>query len=137
MTFLLFILRLTSYSEWLQTADLYAYIIGAWAGCVVIPLDWQRKWQAWPIPNILAGLFFQGVVTILGPCIYRMILKRQGVVVEPGAKRAAPGKRAESPKKAAVTPSPKKSARSPSPAKKAAKSPRLPRKCTFLWSLIL
>lgn len=25
-------------------------LFGAWLGAVVIPLDWDRPWQAWPIP---------------------------------------------------------------------------------------
>lgn len=31
-------------------------LIGAWAGSVVAPLDWDRDWQAYPIPNILGAL---------------------------------------------------------------------------------
>lgn len=31
-------------------------LIGAWAGSVVAPLDWDRAWQAYPIPNIVGAL---------------------------------------------------------------------------------
>lgn len=36
-------------------------LVGAWAGSIVVPLDWDRDWQQYPIPNIigaLAGLTF-------------------------------------------------------------------------------
>ena len=128
----LLIPRLTSYSEWLQTADFYGYIIGAWAGCIVVPLDWQRKWQAWPIPNVIAGLLFQGLVIALGPCLYRLILKRQGLWTGPSARKVSPVRSVGSPKKTTVAaPSPRRATRSPSPTKKGAKSINLPRKGTF------
>lgn len=31
-------------------------VVGAWSSCVVIPLDWDRDWQAWPIP-VLVGAY--------------------------------------------------------------------------------
>lgn len=31
-------------------------LIGAWSGSVVAPLDWDREWQAYPIPNMVGGL---------------------------------------------------------------------------------
>lgn len=33
-----------------------AALIGAWCGSVVAPLDWDRAWQAYPIPNMIGGL---------------------------------------------------------------------------------
>ena len=27
-------------------------VVGAWLSCVVIPLDWDRPWQAWPVPAL-------------------------------------------------------------------------------------
>jgi GPI ethanolamine phosphate transferase 2/3 subunit F len=30
--------------------------LGAWAGAVPIPLDWDREWQKWPV-TILAGIY--------------------------------------------------------------------------------
>ncbi len=29
---------------------------GAWFGAFVIPLDWNRPWQTWPIPNTIGSL---------------------------------------------------------------------------------
>lgn len=31
-------------------------VLGAWLGAFVIPLDWSRKWQAWPIPCSFGSL---------------------------------------------------------------------------------
>lgn len=28
----------------------YGCAVGAWAGCFVLPLDWDRWWQQWPLP---------------------------------------------------------------------------------------
>lgn len=41
--------------------DLFKYnaagaIFGAWAGSVVAPLDWDREWQVYPIPNVVGAL---------------------------------------------------------------------------------
>ncbi|RHZ70861.1 hypothetical protein Glove_265g22 [Diversispora epigaea] len=30
-------------------------VIGAWLGGTVIPLDWDRPWQVWPIPCVIGG----------------------------------------------------------------------------------
>lgn len=136
---LLLLYRLASYSEWLQTADFYGYIIGAWAGCVVVPLDWQKKWQEWPIPNVIAGLLVQGLVIVLGPWIYQLILKKQHLLsgfggksgVIAAIKKASSGKRSVSPKKTSATSPSKKSVRSPSPSKRASKSINLPKKCNI------
>lgn len=35
----------------------FASIIGAWFGAFVIPLDWNRPWQMWPIPCVFGSLF--------------------------------------------------------------------------------
>lgn len=32
-----------------------AIVIGGWLSCVVIPLDWDRDWQAWPIPVVIGS----------------------------------------------------------------------------------
>ena len=37
-------------SLWLSTA------LGAWAAAAVIPLDWDRAWQAWPVPCCLGAV---------------------------------------------------------------------------------
>ncbi|XP_078481570.1 GPI ethanolamine phosphate transferase, stabilizing subunit-like [Ciona intestinalis] len=45
--------------------------LGSWASAVVIPLDWDRPWQVWPIPCIIGaivgysvGIIISCVVTI-------------------------------------------------------------------------
>ncbi|CAH1365232.1 unnamed protein product [Tenebrio molitor] len=55
-------LSLTSY-EGTETQKLFMLkvrltLLGAWLGAIVIPLDWNRPWQNWPIPT--------SVGTILG-----------------------------------------------------------------------
>lgn len=48
-------------------------LIGAWAGSVVAPLDWDRDWQIYPIPNIvgaLIGFIFANVHTLLSSAIH-------------------------------------------------------------------
>ena len=30
-------------------------VVGAWCSCVVIPLDWDRTWQEWPIPIVVGA----------------------------------------------------------------------------------
>lgn len=31
-------------------------VLGAWGGSIVAPLDWDRKWQVYPIPNMVGAL---------------------------------------------------------------------------------
>lgn len=31
-------------------------ILGTWLGATVIPLDWDRPWQVWPIPCVIGAL---------------------------------------------------------------------------------
>lgn len=31
-------------------------VFGAWAGSVAYPLDWDRNWQAYPIPNVVGAI---------------------------------------------------------------------------------
>lgn len=31
-------------------------ILGSWGASIVAPLDWDRDWQAYPIPNMIGGL---------------------------------------------------------------------------------
>ena len=35
----------------------YGCAIGAWFGCFVLPLDWDRWWQQWPLPCCFGALF--------------------------------------------------------------------------------
>lgn len=32
-------------------------LTGAWLGAFVIPLDWDRDWQKWPIPCVIGSIF--------------------------------------------------------------------------------
>lgn len=46
----------------------FGTLVGAWAGSVVAPLDWDRPWQAYPIPNIVGavlGFSFANIHTFL------------------------------------------------------------------------
>ncbi|KAL6254810.1 hypothetical protein P5V15_014144 [Pogonomyrmex californicus] len=36
--------------------NIQATILGTWLGATVIPLDWDRPWQTWPIPCIIGAL---------------------------------------------------------------------------------
>ncbi|XP_011861625.1 PREDICTED: phosphatidylinositol-glycan biosynthesis class F protein [Vollenhovia emeryi] len=36
--------------------NIQATILGTWLGATVIPLDWDRPWQAWPIPCVIGAL---------------------------------------------------------------------------------
>lgn len=45
-------------------------LLGAWLGAVVIPLDWDRPWQVWPVPcclGALAGNILANSVNIILP----------------------------------------------------------------------
>lgn len=42
--------------ELLMYRNLYMAILGAWIGGIVIPLDWDRPWQQWPIPCSIGAL---------------------------------------------------------------------------------
>ncbi|KAI8975764.1 GPI biosynthesis protein Pig-F [Mycotypha africana] len=42
------------------TSEIYAYaqaicaLSGAWIGAIVLPLDWDKEWQAWPISCVIS-----------------------------------------------------------------------------------
>ena len=40
-----------------EDAILFVWCVGLanWVGSAGIPLDWNRKWQKWPIPNSICG----------------------------------------------------------------------------------
>ncbi|CAI2166047.1 12502_t:CDS:2 [Funneliformis geosporum] len=40
-------------------------IIGAWAGAIVIPLDWDRSWQVWPISCVISAYIGHVIGSIL------------------------------------------------------------------------
>lgn len=37
--------------------NIIATLSGTWLGTIVIPLDWDRPWQVWPIPCVIGALF--------------------------------------------------------------------------------
>lgn len=42
--------------------------VGTWLGAIVIPLDWDRPWQEWPVPcciGAIGGYVFSHVVTLI------------------------------------------------------------------------
>ncbi|XP_014224220.1 phosphatidylinositol-glycan biosynthesis class F protein [Trichogramma pretiosum] len=46
---------------------------GTWLGAFVLPLDWDREWQAWPIPCMLGaliGYFIGNFITIIKTNLY-------------------------------------------------------------------
>uniref|UniRef100_A0A023F764 Putative ethanolamine-p-transferase gpi11/pig-f n=1 Tax=Triatoma infestans TaxID=30076 RepID=A0A023F764_TRIIF len=47
----------TSKFDSLVFNNAYGALLGAWFGAFVIPLDWDRPWQVWPIPCSLGALF--------------------------------------------------------------------------------
>lgn len=49
-------------------------IIGAWFGAFVIPLDWDRWWQRWPLPCIF-GALIGGILGFIISC-YKTIISR-------------------------------------------------------------
>ncbi|RIB22305.1 GPI biosynthesis protein family Pig-F-domain-containing protein [Gigaspora rosea] len=42
-----------------------ATVVGAWLGAIVIPLDWDRPWQVWPIPCVIGGFIGHIVGSII------------------------------------------------------------------------
>lgn len=40
----------------LLSRSLHCTVLGAWSGAAVIPLDWGRPWQLWPIPCSFGAL---------------------------------------------------------------------------------
>ncbi|KAF8944374.1 hypothetical protein BGZ47_004343 [Haplosporangium gracile] len=51
-------------------------IFGAWLGSIVIPLDWDRPWQAWPVPCVLGAFLFYCIGTVVGLVISIVMRQR-------------------------------------------------------------
>ena len=71
-------------AKWFVGLPALTTIVGAWAGAIVIPLDWHQPWQQWPIPctyGALAG-YFIGVMLLF--TLSALIPKHQRV--SPGSK---------------------------------------------------
>ncbi|XP_011301750.1 glycosylphosphatidylinositol anchor biosynthesis protein 11 [Fopius arisanus] len=39
-----------------MSLNIKATLLGTWLGAIVIPLDWDRPWQVWPIPCVIGAL---------------------------------------------------------------------------------
>lgn len=64
--------------EMLIYQNLYFTIFGAWLGAFVIPLDWDRPWQEWPIPCTLGSM--------VGFMLSHVVMMLQ-IVIQHGPKR--------------------------------------------------
>lgn len=50
----------------------FGTLVGAWAGSIAAPLDWDRPWQAYPIPNMVGaviGFTFANIHTFLSSIV--------------------------------------------------------------------
>jgi phosphatidylinositol glycan class F len=47
-------------------------LVGAWLGAVVIPLDWERPWQQWPISCVLGAVVGQAIGSVATAVLYYM-----------------------------------------------------------------
>lgn len=129
--------RISSYGEWLGTAEFFGFVFGALAGCGVIPLDWNRPWQAFPIPNVISGLSIMALTVALGPWIFEKLRERAGYAPVSRGISSKPiiivalyileGRRGSTSKKQAAAPSEKtpliEKAKSEAASKAAKKSP--------------
>ncbi|XP_012526892.2 phosphatidylinositol-glycan biosynthesis class F protein [Monomorium pharaonis] len=60
--------------------NIQSTILGTWLGATVIPLDWDRPWQTWPIPCVIGALlgyliahFITLVKTLPAPKLHRKV----------------------------------------------------------------
>ncbi|KAG0279658.1 hypothetical protein BGZ97_009538 [Linnemannia gamsii] len=66
-------------------------IFGAWLGSIVIPLDWDRPWQAWPVPCVLGAFMFYCIGTVVGlvvSIVMRQRAARREFGIGPGTTQA-------------------------------------------------
>ena len=54
-------------------------ILGSWASAIVIPLDWDRPWQIWPIPCVIGALVGYTLSILLSCCLSKQELKQEKV----------------------------------------------------------
>lgn len=52
---LLFGLPTDIFADYIRTNVKFT-LMGTWLGAIAIPLDWDRPWQAWPIPCVTSAL---------------------------------------------------------------------------------
>ena len=53
----------------------YLVIFGAFMGSVVFPLDWDRPWQIYPIPNIVGAITGQMVGSFY--CLFETMVRHK------------------------------------------------------------
>ena len=53
-------------------------LIGAWLGVLPIPLDWDRPWQAWPIPCVVGAIVGCAVASLLAACGQKRTIQQEG-----------------------------------------------------------
>ncbi|KAF9192099.1 hypothetical protein BGZ50_008829 [Haplosporangium sp. Z 11] len=53
-------------------------IFGAWLGSIVIPLDWDRPWQAWPVPCVLGASLFYCIGTVVG-LVVSVVMRQRAI----------------------------------------------------------
>lgn len=58
-------------------------IFGAWLGSIVIPLDWDRPWQAWPVPCVLGAFLFYSIGAVVG-LVTSIIMRQRALRIEFG-----------------------------------------------------
>lgn len=69
----LFVYRdLTSRFERILVGIAHGCVVGAWFGALVIPLDWDRWWQQWPVSCSFGAIF-----GAIGAFVYYTILKKR------------------------------------------------------------
>lgn len=70
--------KVTAYMSDMMLKNFQLTLIGAWLGAVVIPLDWDRPWQVWPIPcctGAVIGCAVANVVSLMKgvPNIFKIV----------------------------------------------------------------
>jgi len=58
-------------------------IFGAWLGSIVIPLDWDRPWQAWPVPCVLGAFLFYSIGAVVG-LVVSIVMRQRALRIEFG-----------------------------------------------------
>ncbi|KAI7883308.1 hypothetical protein K492DRAFT_205459 [Lichtheimia hyalospora FSU 10163] len=67
------------------SAEIFAYsqtvctLSGAWIGAIVLPLDWERDWQAWPISCVISTYLGHavGVVAAFGWASFKYVFSKK------------------------------------------------------------
>lgn len=59
-------------SEMAAYIQAVSVLVGAWLGAVVIPLDWERPWQQWPISCVLGAIVGQAIGSVGTTVLYFM-----------------------------------------------------------------